>query len=212
MYSVVQSRGGHWLFVLAVWPRHGRWSREREATMTSSGGFLSRRYVYSSVRSSWRGGSGAILAACGGAGRADRRACRETDRGSAGRRRADQARRGPSGRADQYSRRACGHDCSCRARRHDRAGCGAAAAAKPAASAPFNIRFITWWEPLDKYLVEVTEVFQAANPGLTVTTEFLGDVQMEEEHVDGGRHLGRCRDHRERRPGSSSWTPATTTT
>src|SRR5687767_3896859 len=49
----------------------------------------------------------------------------------------------------------------------------AAAAPKPATGAPVTIRFTTWWEPLAQYLKEAQQLFEAANPGITVNTEFI---------------------------------------
>jgi len=47
-----------------------------------------------------------------------------------------------------------------------------AAAAKPATQAATTMRFITWWQPMEKYLTDIAEQFESAN-GIKVETEFV---------------------------------------
>ena len=43
---------------------------------------------------------------------------------------------------------------------------------KPAAAAATNIRFITWWEPMQHYLADIAKQFESAK-GIKVDTEFV---------------------------------------
>ncbi len=53
------------------------------------------------------------------------------------------------------------------------------AASTPAAAAPkpaqksVSLRFTTWWAPMEAHLAVIKQKFEAANPGVTVTPEFI---------------------------------------
>lgn len=53
-----------------------------------------------------------------------------------------------------------------------------AAAPKPGSSAPVAIRFTTWWEPLAQYINQAKQQFESANPGTTVTMEFVAGTDF----------------------------------
>jgi multiple sugar transport system substrate-binding protein len=49
----------------------------------------------------------------------------------------------------------------------------APAAAKPASGAAATVRFTTWWQPLEQYINQAKQMFEAKNPNITINMEFV---------------------------------------
>jgi ABC-type glycerol-3-phosphate transport system substrate-binding protein len=53
-----------------------------------------------------------------------------------------------------------------------------APAAPAKSSAAVTVRFTTWWQPLEQYIAQAKQMFEAKNPNITINTEFIAGTEF----------------------------------